>query len=74
MYGFILGRGGRVDGSDFGRVTTFLDEIITPFGEGERGSSAMGEATTRLARMASGNKMVEKRMMKMMKGKTVVVV
>ena len=29
MDGFILGRGGRVDGSDFGMVTTFLDEIIT---------------------------------------------
>jgi len=34
----------------------------------------MGEATTRLARMASGNKMVEKRMMKMTREKTVVVV
>jgi len=33
----------------------------------------MGEATTKLARMASGNKTVEKRMMKVMKGKTVVV-
>jgi len=32
--GFILGRGGRVDGSDFGMVTTFLDEIITLLGGG----------------------------------------
>jgi len=32
--GFILGRGARVDRCDFGRVTTFLDEIITLFGDG----------------------------------------
>jgi len=32
--GFILGRGGRVDGSDFGMATTFLDETITPLGGG----------------------------------------
>jgi len=34
----------------------------------------MDEATTRLARMVSEDKMVEKRMMKMRKGKTVMVV
>ena len=34
MDGFILGRGGRVDGSDFGMVTTFLDEIVTLRGDG----------------------------------------
>jgi len=32
--GFILGLGGRVNGSDFGMVTTFLDEIITLLGGG----------------------------------------